>query len=71
LAAYYEEALKNAYNGNILVDNASPIVPIPCDSIKYWPSKKINAILKKAGRKKVKITKEDIDESRKPYKKNY
>ncbi|MFK7981221.1 MAG: hypothetical protein AB8G86_14645 [Saprospiraceae bacterium] len=65
LAAYYDEALENAHNGNLLVDNASPIVPIPCDSVHHWQSKKLNAILKKAGRKKVKITKEDIDASRK------
>ncbi len=66
LAAYYEESLENAYNGNLLVDNASAIVPIPCDSVLHWSSKKFATILKKAGRKKVNITKEDIDESRKP-----
>jgi len=66
LAAYYEASSENAYNGNLLVDNASPIVPISCDSVHHWTSKELAAILKKAGREKVKITKEDIDESWKP-----
>jgi len=36
LVAYYEEPHEKAYNGNLLIDNASSILPISCDSVENW-----------------------------------
>ncbi len=34
LEAYYSEDTQGAYNGNLLLDNASPFIPIDCDTKK-------------------------------------
>lgn len=36
LTAHYKKDYKEAYDGNLLVDNASPIIPITCDSLNVW-----------------------------------
>jgi outer membrane protein OmpA-like peptidoglycan-associated protein len=33
IEAFYKTPSLNAYNGNILIDNASDIIPIPCDQL--------------------------------------
>lgn len=44
LEAFYKEPILLPYNGNLLLDNASPIVPIPCDSIAIWNEKKYDEL---------------------------
>lgn len=36
LEAFYKEPVLLPYNGNVLVDNASALIPIVCDSVMEW-----------------------------------
>lgn len=44
LEAYYDNPLSLAYNGNILIDKASPIIPVPCDSLEKWKKTQLGKV---------------------------
>ena len=58
LEAFYKEPSFFPYNGNLLIDNASPIIPVPCDS--NW-TEKYETIIRATPRKYVRINDEDRD----------
>lgn len=45
LEAFYQVPVIFPYNGNLLIDNASPIIPVSCDSIATWSLDRKAAIL--------------------------
>ncbi|MFT7119913.1 MAG: outer membrane protein OmpA-like peptidoglycan-associated protein [Neolewinella sp.] len=38
LEAYYKQPIMFPYNGNLLLDNAQPLRPIPCDEAPWFPA---------------------------------
>lgn len=65
LEAFYQEPVPYPYNGNLLIDNASPIIPIPNDSAIIWSMDKMESILLGTENLPVVINEEDIDPSAK------
>ncbi len=63
LEAFYNAPILFPYNGNVLIDNASPIIPIPHDSVAVWTIDKKASILLGTERIFVKINEEDIDKT--------
>lgn len=63
LDAFFKQPILAPYNGNLLVDNASPMIPIPCDSAAIWNSDKYEALFNDITPVYVDIEASDIDVS--------
>jgi len=63
LEAFYKVPILFPYNGNILVDNATAILPIDCDSLATYSKESYNELFEQLPTVHVEIGKDDIDES--------
>ncbi len=63
LEAFYKQPILAPYNGNLLVDNASPMVPVPCDSAAIWNNEKYEALFNDIAPVYVDIEASDVDVS--------
>lgn len=61
LEAFYKQPILAPYNGNLLVDNASPMIPIPCDSAAIWNINKYKALFNDIVPVYVDIEASDVD----------
>jgi len=65
LEAFYNEPIWAPYNGNLLIDNVSSIIPIPIDSANVWTIDKKESIILGTKSLSIIINEEDIDETAK------
>jgi len=63
LEAFYKQPILLPYNGNLLVDNASPMIPIPCDSSAIWNDDQYEELFKNIAPVYVTIEASDVDAS--------
>ena len=63
LEAFYKTPVLFPYNGNLLIDNASPMIPIPCDSSSTWEDDKYEELFSETVPAFVTIEASDIDSS--------